>query len=371
MKELNCLIIVGEPSGEDHCMDFIDDLLKILPEMKLWGVGGTRMANKGVELLYPLKDFSSWGISEVISRIFFYKRAENHLIREVKKRGTKAAILIDFQTFNMRMAKRLKGLGVQVFYYVAPQAWVWKEYRVKILKETVDVLFTLLPFEKKWFLDRGVNKVCGVKHPLLRHCKIVKEEPSLKKTKILLLPGSRNFEVRELLPLFIQSVKCLDSDLYEIGIVFSSNVNIQLYRPYRNIFKREYSSEDIQKSLGWADIAIAASGTVTLHCALFEVPTIVSYKTSYLNYFFFDTFIRYNGLVSLANIVHNEEVYPELIQESCSSYNISKILKSWIPINNEYYKIKDKLKKTKKLWDGDDPLAGVYIAKSIGHQNLD
>ena len=129
---MNCLLVAGEKSGEDHVLTFLSKLQTKLPHLQFWGVGGDQLAQRNVELLYHLKDFSSMGFSEVIAKILFYKRAENLLIREAKKRRCRVAILIDFQTFNLRLAKKLKKEGLAILYYVAPQAWAWKSYRAKI-----------------------------------------------------------------------------------------------------------------------------------------------------------------------------------------------------------------------------------------------
>ena len=171
MLEESCLIIAGEKSGEEHAMSFLPDVLKNVPDLKLFGVGGEEMQALGVELLYHLKDFSSWGFSEVIGKIPFYFKALQHIEEEVVRRGCQTAILIDFQDFNMRLAKRLKRRGVKVLYYVAPQAWAWKAWRATTLSKTVHTLFTILPFEKDWFKERGVNQVCSVPHPLWFHYK--------------------------------------------------------------------------------------------------------------------------------------------------------------------------------------------------------
>ena len=122
----NVLIIAGEKSGEEHALTFLEGLKVQHPEIKFWGVGGDELAAQGMELKYHLRDFSSWGFSEVIKKLPFYIKALKNIEQEALKRKTKTAILIDFQDFNLRLAKRLKKQGVNVLYYVAPQAWAWK-----------------------------------------------------------------------------------------------------------------------------------------------------------------------------------------------------------------------------------------------------
>ena len=141
MKNTNhCLVIAGEKSGEDHGMTFLPELMKKCPETSFFGVGGDRFKDFGVDLLYHSRDFSGIGISEIAGKIPFYLKAMNLILDEVKKRKVKTAILIDFQGFNLKLAKKLKALGVNVLYYVAPQAWVWKPWRAKVL-EKMSILY--------------------------------------------------------------------------------------------------------------------------------------------------------------------------------------------------------------------------------------
>lgn len=379
MVDSSCLIIAGEKSGEEHAMSFLPTLMESSPGMKFFGVGGDEMSSLGVENLYHLKDFSSWGFSEVIGKIPFYFKALNQIVEEVKKRKCKFAILIDFQDFNLRLAKKLNREGVRVFYYVAPQAWAWKAWRAKALEENVDTLFTIIPFEKKWFEQRGVNRVKSVPHPLWFHYKDrvhheilgtkVKSFQALqeRKKRLLLLPGSRNFEVAKVLPIFYEYLN-KSREEFEVGLVQSPNVHIENYRPFLDKVTRIYQHDDISEALTWCDFSLAASGTVTLTCALFEVPTIVCYGSSLLNEFIFYTFLSYDGPISLANIVHNERVFPELVQNELSAYNIEKELEKWFTSEKSYTAIKEKLAKTLDIIGGDSENVGTIIHQLMNQE---
>ena len=248
MSEKSCLIIAGEKSGEEHALSFFNDLKKASPQTTFFGVGGDELKREGLELLYHLNDFSSWGYSEVITKIPFYKKAMDHIVHEVQRRNTKTAILVDFQSFNMKLAGRLKEIGVNVLYYVAPQAWAWKEYRVKKLARTVHTLFTIIPFEKKWFLERGVPRVISVDHPLWTTYKNdlmnFQKQGQHSPVRLLLLPGSRKFEVAGLLPIFIESIRHMRKEfLVHVSIVKSNSVPEELFAPYNAEFDQEYSNE--------------------------------------------------------------------------------------------------------------------------------
>lgn len=353
-------------------MSFLPELMSNAPTMKFFGVGGEEMETLGVELLYHLRDFSSWGFSEVIGKIPFYFKALNEMVAEAKKRNCKYAILVDFQDFNLRLAKRLKNEGIRVFYYVAPQAWAWKAWRTRALEENVDTLFTIIPFERDWFKHRGVNRVCSVAHPLwfhykdkIDHAKLGLEKKSFaiiksRPKRLLLLPGSRNFEVAKLLPTFCEYINN-SQESFDVSMVQSPTVNKNHYEPYLKYVNNIYKHDQIASALEWADFSLAASGTVTLTCALFEVPTVVCYATSLLNEYIFNTFLSYNGPISLANIVHQDRLLPELIQNNFSAFNIKVALEKWFNSEQEYNKVKNKLARSLDLIGGDCKNVGSVI----------
>ncbi|MBT7611199.1 MAG: lipid-A-disaccharide synthase [Bacteriovoracaceae bacterium] len=362
---MNVLLIAGEKSGEEHAMTFVPELKKMIPELSFWGVGGDELKLIGMELNYHLKDFSSWGISEVISKIPFYLKALSNIEQQARDKNCKVAILIDFQDFNMRLAKKLKQSGVKVLYYVAPQAWAWKEWRAYVLGDCVHTLFTIIKFEKDWFMRRGVPNVVSISHPLWNHYhKAICEKKNMlglnhkphekfqREINLLILPGSRNSEVTVLLDTFIKAaINLSKKHPVSIGIVKSPGVNRNYYSPYKKIITESWNSDDLEKGLSWADLAIATSGTVTLTCALFEVPTVVNFNSSLFNTWFFYSFVNYKGFASLANIVHQEQVFPELLGDECSEYSIEQKLLTWIKDKENYEKIKTKIAGTLALID--------------------
>jgi lipid-A-disaccharide synthase len=375
----SCLIITGEKSGEEHALSFFSELKKKSPDTQFYGVGGDELQSAGLEILYHLKDFSSWGYSGVITKIPFYLRAMKDILAEVDRRGTKVAILVDYQSFNLKLAGKLKEKGVEVLYYVAPQAWAWKEYRVKKLSQYVHTLFTIIPFEKKWFFDRGVKRVVGIDHPLWttyqKELNGFKPRVMSSPVHLLLLPGSRLFEVESLMPAFIEAVKTLKKEIpLEISIVKSSSVRADLYEPYDKYFHKIYQNEELVTALKEADFAFAASGTVTLTCALFEVPTVVCYKTTLLNQFIYENLVSYRWFISLANIIQNRSVFPELLQDQVSSYNIVSHFKFWYYNKEKFLETKNMLSETKLLVRGEGIDIPEYMAdvikKSYGKKDL-
>lgn len=376
----SCLILAGERSGEDHTLTFFRDLKKLQPDCEFFGVGGERLEKEGVELLYNLKDFSGIGISEVLAKIPFYYKALANILKEVDRRNTKTAILVDFQGFNLKLAKKLQKRGVKVLYYVAPQAWAWKAYRAKVLEKNVHTLFTILPFEKKWFFDRGVSKVKGVMHPLMieHNEKLksvnVKSHASFenRKPRILLLPGSRRSEVGNLLPIFEKGIELLKADFdIELGMVEVESVPRELYDHRRLSYDKVWDADHLTGAFEWADMCVAASGTVTLAAGLFGVPTVVCYKLSLLTEFLVGLVLRYDGPVSLSNIAHQKFLFPELIQHHADRYNIAKHLRHWLKDAKEYDQVASELAKTKELLSGEDFSVPQYMSEVIqsGYEN--
>lgn len=369
----SCLIIAGEKSGEEHAMTFLETLTKESPGTQFFGVGGQQMESLGVELLYDLKDFSTWGITEAVKKIPFYYKAYGRIVDEVKRRNTKVAILIDFQTFNLKLAMKLEKLGVKVLYYVAPQAWVWKEWRTKYLQASVDTLFCILPFEKKWFMDRGVSKAITIEHPLLKKTKPMLEG-FLRRTvdfksqefNLLLLPGSRRFEIEFMLPQFIKACHKLRQKYnFKLSIVKASSVDNELFAQFENEFDTIYLDTELDEALKNADFSFATSGTVNLSLALYEVPSVIAYDLNLFNKFIAETIVKYQGFVSIPNLILGHEVYPELLGEAFSDYNLVRKASDLFNNKDRYSFVLSELKKLRRLTEGEDIEVSSYLLGKI------
>ena len=354
-------------------MSFFPELKKLSPDTQFYGVGGDELKAQGMELLYHLKDFSSMGFSEVIHKIPFYFNALKKLEHEVVKRGTKTAIVVDFQDFNMRLAARLKKRGVNVPYYVAPQAWAWKPHRANAISRNAHTLFTILPFEKDWFGSRGVKQIRSIPHPLMLTYKNdlqdIPEKPfeSLRpKLKLLLLPGSRRFEVYGLLPEFIKAVRILRQTMtVEVHLVKVNHIDEDFYDLYEKDIDVWYESTELTRAMKECHVSLAASGTVTLSTGLFELPTIVCYKASLLNEFIFYNFIKYKGPISLTNIIHDKMIFPEFTQGQVDPARLASIIRAWTSNEKLYNELKSTLKETKHLLSGENFSVPEYMAQVI------
>lgn len=314
------------------------------------------------------------GFSEVIGKIPFYFKALKRLENEVIKRGTKTAILIDFQDFNMRLAKRLSKRGVKILYYVAPQAWVWKPKRAEVLSRTVHTLFAILPFEKKWFKDRGVSQVRSIPHPLMltykEEFKTIPTKPfgiwKKDKLKLLILPGSRKFEIQFLLPVFIKTTQILKKFYpLEVHLVKVPHIPEHFYSYYKNDIDVWYDSTDLIKAMNTCHVCLAASGTVTVSTGLFELPTVVAYRGSLLNEFIYNEFVQYTGPISITNMIHGKNVFPEFIQNQVDADKFARVIRSWIDNETVYNELKSSLRETKNLLSGEDFSVPQYMSQVI------
>lgn len=371
----SCLIIAGEKSGEEHCLSFFSELKRQCPETAFFGVGGDELAKEGMDLVYHLKDFSSWGYSEVFKKIPFYINASNNLLNEAISRKCKVAILIDFQTFNMRLAEKLQEHGIRVLYMVAPQAWAWKSWRVKTLRKVVDKLYTIIPFEKEWFHSRGVKQTISIDHPLFTKYKDelagyqrnAREDFLNKKLiRVLLLPGSRNFEVKNLLPLFAKTIEHLKKrHNIEVSIVKSMSVKNEIYDSCKLSIQKSFHNTEVVQAIQEADLCLAASGTVTLTCGLFQLPTVVCYKGSLLNQWIYESFVKYRGPISLSNIVNQAMYFPEVVQGDLDVYTLNRHLSSWIDDTQTYQSLIRDLGQTKNVIQGECQDLASHFAQEL------
>ena len=331
-SEISMMIVAGEASGETHGAALAKELLRRNPYIRLFGIGGKQMANAGVTLKYTVNDLGVTGFTEVIARLPIILKAMRWCLEECKSKRPIAAILIDYPDFNLRLAKKLKKLGIRVIYYISPQMWAWRSGRVKIVQEIVDRMLVIFPFEKRWYQSRGVD-VCYVGHPLVeKYVHVIDRETSRKNFQVAdheillaVLPGSRTNEIERMLPVFLESIKKLSGKIPALRCVLplASTLErsyIESYigenYPYLEIFEG-----DISEILPGADFAWVTSGTATLDVALSEVPMVIVYKTSLISYWLAKMLIDI-PFIGMLNLVAGKEIAPELIQNQMTSENL-------------------------------------------------
>jgi lipid-A-disaccharide synthase len=330
-----CLMMVaGERSGDVYGGELATALAPRLPGFSFFGCGGTEMRAAGVETIVDAHQFAMVGITEVASGLPRAWRALRTLMKEVDRRRPQAAILIDSPSLNLRLAKRLKRRGVAVIYFVSPQLWAWKKWRLRHVKQRVDKMLCLFAFEEALYRQAGVC-VEYVGHPLVdlvekrrrqtyatrqeffRRFELGAEVPT-----VALLPGSRAIEVAYNLPVMLASAERLASRrpvqfiLAIAPALDAARIQSELTRlASRNgrVAVRAVTGATLE-SLEFSDVAVVASGTATLEAALVECPMVVVYRvapvTAFLARFMVDV-----PFYSMVNLLAEKRVVPELIQE--------------------------------------------------------
>ncbi|WP_394994008.1 lipid-A-disaccharide synthase [Emticicia sp.] len=326
-------IIAGERSGDLHGANLIKAIKNADSEAVIKAWGGDYMQEAGAEISKHYRDLAFMGFVEVLFNLpkilGFFKECRN-TIAEFKP---DAIILIDYAGFNMRMAKWAKKHGYKVFYYISPKVWAWNQSRAWALKTNIDRLFVIFPFEVEFFKKYNYE-VEFVGNPLFDaiaafkpNLEFLKENHLENKKIIALLPGSRKQEVDKMLELMIATKEQFID--YQFVIAGVGNLSKAFYERFLTeninvVFDQTYDL------LAHAQAAMVTSGTATLETALFDVPQVVCYKTSWISYKIAKQLIKV-PFISLVNLVAQKEVVKELIQDELTSKNIAYELKKILP----------------------------------------
>lgn len=333
------MIIAGEASGDTLAAELVRELRQKAgaegSRIEFFGAGGARMAAEGVELRLDLASHAVVGIIEVLKNYRKFKAFFDDLLQLAEDRRPEVVILVDYPGFNLRFAKALKeraatisGWKPRVIFYVSPQIWAWHESRIHQIARDIDLLLTIFPFEKDWYRARKPDfRVEFVGHPLVDRFRDFSAPAPLPPSAgpvVALLPGSRVRELRKHLPAMIEGVRLLQAERkLDVRMVLPNEALKELARS----FLSGNDSVTLQigglaETLSIAAIAIASSGTVTMECAYFRVPTVVIYRTSASTYFLGRRFIKVKYL-AMPNLLAERELYPELIQHEVTGEKIA------------------------------------------------
>ncbi|MFZ1573338.1 MAG: lipid-A-disaccharide synthase [Candidatus Kapaibacterium sp.] len=357
----NILIVSGEASGDIHAGDVMMYLNKLDQNIKFFGIGGKCSIENNIDLLHNISETAVVGFFEVIKKLFSLKKIFSNVIKVSKEKKPAFAILIDYPAFNLRLAKRLKKLGIPVIWYIAPQVWAWKESRVIKMKEYISDLIVIFSFEVAFFKTHNIEtKYFG--HPLQKKIADYKTtHPNLKKdTKktIAYFPGSRKNEVKKHLPILIKLINTLGDKYYHI-ISVSDNIEISEITKYQNVSNFNVS-EDNYDLLNNSDFAIIKSGTTTIEATLFSLPFCVIYKTSKLSYLIAKLFSKIK-FIAMPNILTNSYVVNEFIQSNMTVDNLKKQVSKFL---NDDFRI-ETIYKLNKIFPKSEINTPKLIAKFI------
>jgi lipid-A-disaccharide synthase len=333
MNTRKIMIVAGEASGDLHGGNLVRAIHQIDPDLSFYGIGGARMKAAGVKLIADAADMAVVGLTEVVFKLGLILRIMHRLKTSLKEEPPDLVILIDYPDFNLSLARAARRFGIKVLYYISPQVWAWRKGRIATIQKSVDRMAVILPFEEHFYREAGMD-VTFVGHPLLDEVKkkYTRSEAlkrfGLKDEAIIvgLLPGSRRSEVARLLPEMLRACRILEEKLSPLQFVLplAGTLDPDLVRDILRQFPVQVTviRDEIYDAIAISDVAIVASGTATLETALLETPMVVVYKVSAPSYTIGRRVIHVD-YISLANLIADRAVVPELIQDDANPERIA------------------------------------------------
>lgn len=330
-------LVAGESSGDLHGANLMKSVLKTDPQAQFRFFGGDKMKNVGGELVSHYRDRAFMGIWDVLKNIRKISKYIRLCKEDIAQWKPDAVIFIDNPGFNLRVAEYVKKAGYKTFYYIAPKVWAWNQKRVFKIKERVDHLFCILPFEIKFFKNYGIEATY-VGNPLMDEIAVFniddnfKEKQGITKPVVALLPGSRKQEIEKILPAMLSVVNQFPA--YDFAIACTSDFSEDYYRNFINEMPNiKLVFSDTYNLLKHSVAALVTSGTATLETALLGVPEIVCYKTNGLTYMLGRRLIKV-PYISLVNLILNKLAVPEFIQSDLNAVKLENKLKELLTHNS-------------------------------------
>jgi len=322
------LIVAAEASADIHAARALEELQKIRPGVKAFGVGGPRLRAAGLEALYPAEDLNVMGLVEVLPKIPRILAVMRGLREAAEARRPPVALLVDSPDFNLRLARHLKRLGVKVIYYVSPMIWAWRSGRARKIARVVDRMLCILPFEERFYEGTGVS-ARFVGHPFAERA-LPGDTASYRRalglpegrTVVALLPGSRRSEIDRIFPPMLEAaerIRALHPDV-QFVVPVAPTLSEEALRPAL----ARHATLDVRlvagradEAVGASDAALVKSGTSTLETALMNRPMVVVYKLAWLSYWLGRLLVHMTHF-ALVNILAGRTVVPELLQQEAS-----------------------------------------------------
>ncbi|HXM95790.1 MAG TPA: lipid-A-disaccharide synthase [Candidatus Dormibacteraeota bacterium] len=343
MPPVPLLLSAGEASGDMYAAR-LAIALKHRIDVTLFGMGGPQMRAAGVEIITDYSEVSVVGITEVLKRLPSLRRAMGRLVSEAKRRRPPLAILTDFPGFHLRLARKLLPVGIQNVYYICPQFWAWRPWRVNLVRRRFAQALCIFPFEEKFYRDAGVA-VKFIGHPLVGNVRATMTRESFcdkysldsKYPILTILPGSRRGEIAHHVPIIVEALALLSNrigrftavvavapaiDLEQLRAIFPGRANIRFLR------------DDTYNAIAAADLAIVSSGTATVETALLGIPMVVVYRLSPLTAKLAKPLVR-TKFFSMVNLIAGRLVVPELIQDNFTPQRIAAEVERFLSASKE------------------------------------
>ena len=370
MKKI--FILTGEPSGDKLASTVISKLKQINSDIEYLSVGGTHLNSLGIKSIYNLKEITYLGFTSVLINIFKIKKKINETVDKIIEFKPDILFSVDSPDFTLRVAEKVKKINpnIKTIHFVAPQVWVWREWRVKKFKSFLDHVLLLFPFEKKYFEKENIQSTF-TGHPLLENeekskidiSQIIKDHKKI----ISIFPGSRLSELDIHLPILIDFVKMMNKKYNDIFYVFHSTSEFNKLTQDKLIKEDlkncgSISDEKIKSEILKSSIfAVSKSGTVSLEICNAKVPSIIIYKMNFINFLFIKMLVKVK-YANIINIAADDEVIPELIQSNCNSKNIFDKITTYL--DDDQLK-QDQIKKYQKIISDFKTNKSSEIAASV------
>ena len=354
------MLIAGEASGDLLAAELVSAMRSQLPDATFSGAGGAKMAEARVELAFDMTEHAVVGFSDVVKNYFKFRRLFNQLLALAVERKPDVIIGVDFGGFNLRFGHAVRQYvrnnpfskwNPKIVQFVSPQVWASRPSRANLLAADYDLVLSIFPFEKNWYGERAPQlRVEFVGHPMVdrsQKSEVRNQKPD-KTPVVLLLPGSRGSELQRHLPILFQAAwKIVQTKAVRYICVLPNESLAALAKPLalKNGWPDMiFQIGNLPDALAQADLAIASTGTVTMECAFFGVPTVTLYKTSWFNYEIAKRIVTVKW-ATMPNILANEEVFPEFIQNAATPEAISLAALELLQNESRRAKIKSQLAK--------------------------
>ena len=367
MKKI--FILTGEPSGDKLASTVISKLMRQNPNIEYLSVGGTHIKKLGIKSIFDLKDITYLGFTSVIFNIFKIRYKINKTVEEIIRFNPDILFSVDSPDFTLRVAEKVKKINfkIKTVHYVAPQVWVWRKNRLKKIKRFIDHMLLLFKFEKKYFdIENIKNTFVG--HPLIEKDTNIKTTLSnlLSNDKkiISIFPGSRKSETVVLMPILINFINLMNKKNHNYSFVFhATDENKQSIVSY--IKKNDLNNVDVisdenikSQILSNSIFAVSKSGTVSLQISSSNIPSIIIYKLSFINFIIFKILVNVK-YANIINIINDKEIIPELLQKDCNAEEIYKTVVYFLK-NPELIK--------KQLYECNKTLEGIKSKTSSSNE---
>ena len=361
---MNVLVSAGEASGDRYAAGVVSALHRTLPGARFFGCAGPRMREAGVKPVVRTEDLAVVGLFEVLRHIPRIHGLFRRMVAAVNEQGPDLAILTDAPDFHLRLASRLRRLGVPVVYYVAPQVWAWRRWRIRRIQALVDQLLVIFPFEKEYFRRRGVE-ASFVGHPLSDLARVTTEKSEFfrqhsldpSKALVALLPGSRQGEsLRHLPALQDATARLAAAGVEQFVLAASATTGKDFFQGHWKGPAIEILEGQPQDCMGHADVALVASGSATVETAILGTPMVTFYKLAWPSYQLARLLVD-TPFYSMVNLLAGKPVVAEYMQRECKGRKLASEALRLLRMETERCQMIEELARVRKMLQSEVPAA--------------